>query len=225
MRHRQAQIALTVVALVLGFLVVVQIRSQSAGTDLAGRSAQDLTVLVANLNTRNDQLRQEVATLENEVGQLTSAESRGESSVDAVRSDLARIRAWSGLDPVVGTSGVRVSISGPITAVAVDDLLNELRSTGADALAIGGVRIAMGSVVSDSPEGLSIEGSTLDDPFEIDAIGPAETLTGSLTRAGGIIAQFSATFPDVQVVVTPVDRLDLPATTRSLAPAHGTPRL
>ena len=62
-------------------------------------------------------------------------------------------------------------------------------------------------------------------PFEIRAIGSREGLTGSLTRIGGIVAQLSATYPSAVVTVTPVDALVLPATTRSLQPAYGTPRL
>ena len=65
----------------------------------------------------------------------------------------------------------------------------------------------------------------LGDTFELEAIGAPDKLTGSLTRSGGVIAQLAATQPDVVVTVTPVDRLELPATTRTLVPAHGQPRL
>jgi len=59
--HRwRNRLSITAVAFVLGLLVVVQLRSQQAGPGLAGLSAQELTLLVANLSTRNDQLRAEV---------------------------------------------------------------------------------------------------------------------------------------------------------------------
>ena len=61
--------------------------------------------------------------------------------------------------------------------------------------------------------------------FELSVIGPPDKLTGSLTRSGGVIAQLAATEPDVSVTVTPVERIELPATTRILVPAHGRPRL
>jgi uncharacterized protein YlxW (UPF0749 family) len=82
-----------------------------------------------------------------------------------------------------------------------------------------------GGVIAGDPDALSIEDTALGDPFEVDAVGNAETLTGSLTRAGGIIAILKATFPQVQITVTPVDRLDLPASQRDLVPSHGSPRL
>jgi uncharacterized protein YlxW (UPF0749 family) len=224
MHRRRAQLTITAVALLLGFLVVLQIRSQSAGSELDNRSTQDLTVLVANLNTKNDQLRAEVAQLTQELSDLRTAQARGEGSVGAVAQDLARVRAWSGLDPVIGP-GIRVSVQGPISGPAVEELLNELRNAGADAVAVAGTRVVTGTVVSGAAGALTVEGKALGDPFEIDAVGAPETLTGTLTRAGGIIAQLSATTPDAQVSVTPDDSTQVPATTRPLTPAVGKPRL
>ena len=51
------------------------------------------------------------------------------------------------------------------------------------------------------------------------------TLLGSLTRAGGFIAQLAATKPELSLTVTPVDRVDLAATERDLVPINGGPRL
>jgi uncharacterized protein YlxW (UPF0749 family) len=82
-----------------------------------------------------------------------------------------------------------------------------------------------GTVVTGGPGDLTVEGRSLGDPFEVSAIGAPETLTGSLTRTGGVVAQIAATYPGVDVTVTPVDRLVLPATERNLAPTHGGPRL
>jgi uncharacterized protein YlxW (UPF0749 family) len=223
-RTRSAQLSVAAVAFVLGLLVVAQLRAQAGAAGLQARSAQELTVLVANLTTRNEQLRREVASLEREVADLTAAAARGESSVDRLRTDLARIRTWAGLDPVVGP-GVRVTVGGPLPGVAVEDLLNELRNAGAEALAVGGVRIVPGVVVAGPPGALSVLDTRLPDPFEIEAIGSPETLTGSLTRMGGIVAQLSARFPEATVTVTPVERLRLPATDRDLRPSHGTPTL
>jgi uncharacterized protein YlxW (UPF0749 family) len=70
-----------------------------------------------------------------------------------------------------------------------------------------------------------VDGTLLGDTFQLSAIGAPDKLTGSLTRSGGIIAQLAATQPTVGLIVTPVDRLALPATTRNLVPAHGRPRL
>ena len=224
MNRRRAQLTLAAVALLLGILVVVQIRSQSVGDGLQTLSTQELTVLVANLNDRNAQLRTEVATLQQEADGLQAAKARGESSVDALRSDLAQLQGWSGLVGVTG-QGVRLTVAGPIGGEGVMDLLNELRDSGAEAIAIEGVRVVPETVVAGPPHGISVLDQPIPDPFMIDAVGSSETLTGSLTRVGGIVAQLAATYPQATVTVTPVSRLALSATTSQLVPAHGVPRL
>ena len=224
MHRTRSQLAVAAVALVLGLLVVVQVRAQAGGAGLAQLSSQDLTVLVANLNARNDQLRREISSLEDELVALNQNHARGEASVDELRADLRRVRAYAGLDPV-GGPGVSISISGPIDGSGVEELINELRNAGAEAIGAGTVRIVNGVVVSGAPGSAAIGGARLGPLFELSAIGAPDKLTGSLTRSGGVIAQLAATEPEVTVTVTPVDRIELPATTRTLVPAHGQPRL
>jgi uncharacterized protein YlxW (UPF0749 family) len=223
-RDRRSQVTLTGVMFVLGLLVVAQARAQATNPGLGALSAQELTVLIANLNNRNDQLRVEVATLERSLGELEDDERSGDSSLDAIRADLARIRAWAGLEPVTG-QGVRVTVEGPIDGAAVTYLLNELRNAGAEALAVDGIRVVPRVVVSGPPGELEVDDRRLPDTFQIEAIGGPETLTGSLTRIGGPVAQLAATYPDALLTVTPVERLALAATTRNLTPANGRPSL
>jgi Uncharacterized protein conserved in bacteria len=224
MHRRSSQITIAVVALVLGVLVVIQLRSQAGNSGLAQLSAQDLTVLVANLNAHNDQLRRESSTLEAELATLTANQSRGDVSVDEITAELQRVRAYAGLDPVAGP-GVVITVRGPIDGSGVEELFNELRNAGAEAIGIADVRVVTGVVVTGTAGGAQVDGAALGDSFEIDAIGAPDKLTGSLTRSGGVIAQLAATQPDVIVTVTPVDRIELSATTRDLVPAHGHPRL
>jgi uncharacterized protein YlxW (UPF0749 family) len=107
----------------------------------------------------------------------------------------------------------------------MEDLINELRDAGAEAIAADGVRLVPGVVAVGPPGDASLDGAGLPETFTLEAIGASEQLTGSLTRSGGVIAQLAATEPDVVVTVTPVERLELPATYRSLVPVHGHPRL
>ena len=225
MHRRSSQLTIAGVALALGLLVVIQLRAQAGiGGGLAQLSTQDLTALVANQNALNDQLRTEVSALERELGTLNQNSARGEVSVDELRAELSRIRAYAGLD-AVGGSGVTISITGPIDGFGVEELINELRNAGAEAIGAGAVRVVTGVVVTGAPGEVAIAGTALGSSFELVAIGAPDKLTGSLTRSGGIIAQLAATEPDVVVTVTPVDRIELPATERNLVPAHGHPRL
>ena len=219
------QLTLAAVAAILGLLIVVQLRGQTGGSELQSKSAQELSQIVASQNEENDRLRAEITILQNQLAQLRTDRANGATSVDQLESELGRIRAWTGLDPIAGR-GVKITVTGEIDAAAVDDLLNELRNAGAEAIAIEDTRVVARTAVGGVPGSLDVDGFLLRDPFTIRAIGKPETLVGSLTRVGGIIAELSATNPAATVEVKPVDDpMTLPATRRNLVPDHGHPGL
>jgi uncharacterized protein YlxW (UPF0749 family) len=219
-----SRLTVAAVAALLGLLAVGQLRSQSGAPALAGLSATDLTQLVANLTTGNNQLLAEVADLEGQESELQNAHDRGETTVDQLTADLARIRAWAGLTEVTG-QGIAIVVRGSIGGDGVEDLINELRNAGAEAISVDGVRIVTGVIVAGAPSFLSVENHAIGESFEIRAIGSPQILTGTLTRTGGVIAQIGASYPDAQLTVTPAQELTLPATDLSLVPSNGQPKL
>jgi uncharacterized protein YlxW (UPF0749 family) len=81
-------------------------------------------------------------------------------------------------------------------------------------------------VVITGPAGdLTVSGVPISGDIELIAVGQPEALSGSLTRAGGPIAQLGARFPDVPISVLPDDSVVLPATDRDLMPTLGRPHL
>ena len=219
-----SRFAVAVVAAILGVLAVGQLRGQAGVPGLSGLSSTELTQLIANLNAGNDRLRDELGDLGRQEQKLADARERGQTTVGDLTSDLARIRAWAGLSPVTG-QGISILVSGPIGGDGVEDLLNELRNAGAEAVAVDGVRIVTGTVVAGAPGALSVENAAIGTTFEIRAIGSPQILTGTLTRTGGVIAQVGATYPDAQLTVTPLDSMTLPATDRDLTLTDATPKL
>ena len=65
-------------------------------------------------------------------------------------------------------------------------------------------------------------GKAADEEFTI--AGPVR-FTGTLTRAGGPIAQLAAQYPETVITVESADLLELPPTDRDLGPKLGRPRL
>jgi uncharacterized protein YlxW (UPF0749 family) len=224
MRRTASQVTIAAVAFVLGLLVVAQLRAQGGTSALANLSSQELTVLVANLNTHNDQLRSEVSRLDRQLSDLETGRTRGETSVGEIRRDLGRIRAWAGLDPVVGP-GIVISVTGSLAGPGLEDLVNELRNAGAEAISIEDVRVVPGTVIGGGPGQVSVDDRPLGVSFRILAIGTPETMIGSLTRTGGIVAQLAATFPQATLDVREAEGLLVPATRRDLIPKDGQPRL
>ena len=219
-----SRLSVALVACLLGLLVVGQLRGQAGVPGLSTLTATELTQLIANLTTSNDLLRAEIGELGRREATLAAAGDRGETAVDELDDDLARIRAWAGLTTVAG-QGIAITVRGRVGGDGIEDLLNELRNAGAEAIAVDGVRVVTGVVVAGAPGELSVENKPLGDAFEIRAIGSSQILTGTLTRTGGVIAQVETAYPDATLTVTPVDRLTLPATERTLVPTDAEPRL
>lgn len=219
-----SRLLVALVACILGVLVVGQLRGQAGVPGLSNLTATELTQLVANLTTGNELLRGEIGDLARQESNLATARDRGETTVDELTEDLARIRAWAGLTAVSG-QGIAITVRGPIGGDGIDDVLNELRNAGADALAVDGVRIVTGLVVTGAPGALTVEDRPIGEAFEIRAIGSPQILTGTLTRIGGVIAQVGTAYPEATLTVTPVERITLPATERTLLPTDAQPRL
>ena len=221
---RRGNVAIAGVAVILGVLVVGQLRGQANVPGLSALSAQELTLLIANLSDHNDQLRDEIATLDQQATTLEAATANGQTTVGALRSDLARIRAWSGAIAMTGP-GIVITVRGPIAGDGIEELLNELGNAGAEAITVADVRVVPGVVVAGAPGDLSVENTALGDVFEIRAIGSPEILLGSLTRSGGIVSQLGVAYPDARISVTPLDSVAIPASERTLIPGHGRPLL
>ena len=210
----RSQLAVAAVALVLGLLVVVQVRAQAGSAGLAQLSSQDLTVLVANLNARNDQLRREVSSLEDELGGAQPEPvarrclDRRAARRPPPRPRLRRSRSgrWAWRDDLDQRPDRRIRRGGADQRAAQRRGRGHRRGHGPDRQRRRGLRCRRDPRRSAAPG--------LGRSFELSAIGAPDKLTGSLTRSGGVIAQLAATEPDVTVTVTPVDRIELPATTR-----------
>jgi len=219
-----SRLSVAAVAALLGLLAIGQLRGQAGVPGLSALSATELTQLIANLTTGNDLLRNEIGQLQRQETDLVAAKQRGETTVDELTSDLARIRAWSGVTAVSG-QGIVITIQGAVGGDGVEDLLNELRNAGAEAIAVAGVRVVGGVVVAGTPGELSAENEALGDAFEIRAIGSPQILTGTLTRTGGVIAQVGTTYPLARLTVTPIESMTLPASDRTGPPSYARPSL
>jgi uncharacterized protein YlxW (UPF0749 family) len=223
MRTVRGRWAVSVVLFVMGVLLVVQFRAQTANGGLANLTTQDLTTLIANLNDRNAELRGEVTDLQAQLRTLQGTQQTGQSNVGQLQAELQQLRMWSGLDAVQG-QGVDITISGPITAAASNDILNELRIAGVEAMAIGGVRVVPGTVVGGNPGGLSVENVALPTPFHLQAVGDPSNLQAILQRAGGVVSRIQVAQPDVTVDVGAVN-VTIPGTDRDLSAPDAKPQL
>ena len=216
-----AQASLFGVALLIGVLLVGQLRSQARPTEISSLSAQELSQLVDQLSQRNRELRSALSDLRETVRQYGEAGTQGQSAIDVTREDLRRVTAFGGLAPVQG-QGIVLTVNGDLDAIALNDLLNELRNAGAEALAVDAIRITGRSVAVQGPVSLLVDGKQVGRTFTLSAIGSPDGLLSTMERPGGIIAQLQQ-FIDASIVVSQSTDITLPATDVSLVPRLATP--
>lgn len=221
MTGRLAQLSLFAVALLIGVLLVGQLRSQAPAIELGSLSAQELSTLIETLEQRNVELRDGLADLREQIRDYERDEALGMSTLDLTREDLVRFRAFAGIVPVTG-QGITLQIEGDFDPTNVNDLIYELRNAAAEAIAVEDVRITASSVAVLGTSAIEIDGVAIDRYFEIRAIGPPQGLQSALERPGGVLRQLEqavgATFriiPETSIVV--------PATERDLAPQAARP--
>lgn len=209
MKSRSAQLLLTIVCFILGLLLVAQFRTQRmTSRSLLSASSADQLAMISSLVENNARLREEMEALEEQLSEYQQA--TGRAMLGALVQELNKIRIINGLVEVSG-AGVEVTIDGPIGVLDIQDLINELRNAGAEALTINGERLTLYSVIASTEDGVMIvNGMKPSRPYILQAIGQPETLETALLRRGGLIATLERNYDGLAVSVIKRERMVLP---------------
>lgn len=217
MSRRAAQASLFGVALLIGVLLVGQLRSQARPTEISSLPAQELSQLIDTLGERNRELRTGLADLRETLREYRVAGSQGQSALEVSREDLRRITAFGGLAAVEG-QGLVLEVEGALDAIALNDLINELRNAAAEAIAVDDIRVTHRSVAVQGPRALEIDGVEVGERFTISAIGDPDGLLTAMERPGGIIAQLEQ-FIQATIVARQSESISVPASEANLLPS------
>jgi len=221
MAARIAQVSLFAVALIIGLLLVGQLRSQARPIELSSLSAQELSALIDQVSSRNTELSDGLDELNTQIRDYERASVEGQSDIEISEEALLGIDAFGGLLGVEG-QGIRIMAEGSFDPIAVNDLIHELRNAGAEAIAVDGIRITAQSVAVLGTSAIEIDGVPIGPTFEISAIGSPDGLKAAIERPGGILSLYEQSI-DARFAVSQVATLELPPTARDLVPAAARP--
>ena len=172
----QRLIVVSLVAIALGFLLVVQLRSQAAvARTLATQDDTSVALLINDLNRANNQLIQQGAALSQQAAELRQGLSAGGADAQAIQKELTRLREVNGQVPVHGP-GLEIKIQGAMMDFELQDALNNLRNAGAEAMALNGYRIVSSTPVQSRGNTLLIDGHAVSAPLSLLVIGDPEQL-------------------------------------------------
>lgn len=174
-RNRATGISVWLIALVVALVATIQIRSEvEVQRSLVGTDPTSLAFLIDDLHRANDSLAAEKTDL---VGRRAQLESGQSGAADQVLADEAqRLRMLEGLDPVQGPGVVLEIDATGLTALDVQDALNNLFAGGAEAIDVNGSRMVMGVPVNTVSTPLTI--SAIGDPTRLGLV--AELMTQQL---------------------------------------------
>lgn len=194
--RRRFTIAGAMIGLLLalvGFALVVQLKSNASDSDLDTARPEDLVRILSDLQAREDRLRQETNKLEETQRQLASGAEGRQAALDEARRRADELGILAGTLPAEGT-GLTVTFSPggkPIKAQAILDAVEELRGAGAEAMQISGgpttVRIVASTAFVDDGDGLLVGGQHLPAPYVITVIGDPQTMQTALNIPGGVV--------------------------------------
>jgi uncharacterized protein YlxW (UPF0749 family) len=197
------------VAVLLGVLMMAQFATQQRmNQKRTAASGVDGALLLSSLVEGNASLRQEVAELDSQRDRYRSATNQ--SKLQAMQDELNRLEMFNGVIEVQGP-GVQVTLDGPVAVLDLQDLINELRNAGAEALALNGQRLVASSIIEPMTDGnIAIDGVAVRRPYLFVAIGDPATLETALLRPGGLLTVFSNSRQGLVANIQQRDRLTAP---------------
>lgn len=187
-RPDRRQVVVALLLALLGFGAVTQVRTADADDSYAGYREQDLIDVLNGLAGTTQRAQAELQRLEEARDRLRSDTLQRQAALEEARAQVDTLNILAGRVPVVGP-GIRVIVEEETSAVSVDafiDLVQELRSIGAEAIEINGeVRLVAQSAFDSGEGGLRIDGQLVEPPYVVEAIGEPATLAGAVTFASG----------------------------------------
>jgi uncharacterized protein YlxW (UPF0749 family) len=189
-RHSvRSQVLIGLTLAVLGFALVVQLRTTHQTSRFAGTRQEDLVRILDDLTARGERLRVEIQDLERTHDRLTGGAGQGAAALAETRRRQEVLRILAGTAPATGP-GIQLTINDPEHTVTSDvllDAMQELRGAGAEAIQVNGVRLTTASFFTDDGPVVVADGTPLRAPYVFLAVGDPHTLADAMDIPGGVV--------------------------------------
>jgi len=177
-REVVSKLLLLAAFLVLGLLIASQyILYQKLWFTQSPSDVSEKAVRVSSLYSDNNKLRQQLSESEIKLASLQEATLSNDELQKLLDTDKAKYQIILGSIPVKGP-GVVIDISHQLVLTQLVDLVNALRNSGSEAIAINGKRI-----ITSTPVEPFVDQAN----YRIEVVGEKDVLYESVTRPGGIL--------------------------------------
>lgn len=219
MRSKGAQFSIAVVCLVLGIMLAIQFKTtQSIKNDLVPARIEDLTQKLNTVTGERDVLAEEVLSLREKLKNIRE----NDQAMADLQEELQKANMSAGLIAVEGP-GVIVTLNDSNRKLQVGEnanpdlihdydlreVVNEIRSSGAEAISINGERLTAISEIRCAGTLILVNWTKIGPPFTIKVIGNPDMLESGLLIKGGYIDYLKAV--GVQVHIQKAEQIEVPA--------------
>ncbi|WP_371581777.1 DUF881 domain-containing protein [Streptomyces sp. NBC_01314] len=188
-RFTRAQLIVALLLFGLGFGLAIQVASNNDDSALRGARQEDLVRILDELDDRTQRLEEEKQGLED---QRTELENSSDQAEEARKQTVEKERQLGILAGTVAAQGPGITLTindtkGTVEADMLLDAIQELRAAGAEAIQVNGVRVVASTFLTDSGEGISVDGNKITQPFRFKVIGNPQDLEPALNIPGGVV--------------------------------------
>ncbi len=192
-RPSRSQVVVGLLLAALGFSVVTQVRANTVDDTYAGLREQDLIDVLNGLADTTQRANAEIQRLEETRDDLLSETNARTAALEQATTELDVLSVLAGTVAVTGP-GVQITIkevAGPVRLEPFIDMVQALRSAGAEAIQINSaVRVVASTSFRDTEGGVIVGGTLLRAPYVIDVIGSPPALVAALRFPNGPQDQF-----------------------------------
>lgn len=201
---------LIIVAVILGILLALQVRSFKQLESFIERSKPaDVLAEFLTFQIANEQLRARTGEESKIVADLESNEQR-----TSAEDEIKHLSLLAGIKEVFG-EGILLTFTGVPEEFWISDIITQLISAGAEAIALGDnqniIRLTSATAGFRSiGGGLVMRRYFLKPPLSLIAIGPKLRLQKSVAQEGGIVDRITSAHPQLKITVQVIDKISIP---------------
>ncbi len=186
-------ISITMVCILLGVMLAWQFRSINYNQSMNALQYKRLDELkddLIKLQQQKTELQERLKELEKENQTYETVQAGDSAAAQQIKDSLAKARMFAGLVDVKG-KGIVVTLDNneyiPVEDIDILNIVNELRASGAQAIAVNDERIVAMSEIRAAGRYIMVNGSQLTPPYTIKAISDPANLDRSLRLLGGVL--------------------------------------
>ncbi len=212
-------ISISLICVILGLALSWQfqsIRSNAKVINLESQKKDDLIVKILNEQKNNENLRSKLTELQTQLDKFEKARGNSDENFKLLTDEIQKLKTVAGLTDVKGRGVIVTFAKEDALNVEDDDLLfvlNELRATDAQALAINEQRIIDTSEVRVAGGYIMVNGRHVTPPYVVKAIVDPDNAVNALNMIGGALEKIKL-FIDVDVEKS--DNIEIPKVSEEL---------